>query len=122
MPTASGSRRCWLTRSCCIWTRWRGRVSPTWPRRSRMSDAVTARTEPRGVIAIFTAPDGDVIATAADFSRSGMGGCKLWEAQLYRVRDAVKWKAVQAYCSPALSDALSKYLLEQIADAMCGKG
>jgi hypothetical protein len=78
--------------------------------------------EPQGIIAIFTAPDGDVIATAADFNRSGMGGCKLWEAQMYRVTDAVKWKAVQAYCSPVVSDALSKYLLEQIATALIGKG
>lgn len=35
-----------------------------------------------------TSPDGDVIATAADFSRSGYGGFKLWEAQRMRARDA----------------------------------
>lgn len=79
-------------------------------------------TEPQGIIAIMTAPDGDVIATATDFNRSGMGGCKLWEAQMWRARDAVKWKVVRAYCSTALADALSNYLCSSIADALCQKG
>lgn len=80
------------------------------------------KPEPCGVIAIMTSPDGHVIATAADFNRSGMGGCKLWEAQKWRARDAVKWSAVRAYSSPAMTDALDSYLLTQIADAMCRKG
>lgn len=78
--------------------------------------------EPQGIIAIFTAPDGDVIATASDFNRSGMGGCQLWEAQMWRARDAVKWKAISAYSSPMLADALSNYLCTQIAEAMLAKG
>jgi hypothetical protein len=78
--------------------------------------------EPQGIIAIFTAPDGDVIATATDFNRSGMGGCKLWEAQMWRAKDAVKWKAVRAYSSAIMADALSSYLCQQIAEALCGKG
>lgn len=57
----------------------------------------TEMSEPQGVIAIMTAPDGDVIATATDFNRSGMGGCKLWEAQMWRARQQVKWSAVKAY-------------------------
>jgi hypothetical protein len=78
--------------------------------------------EPQGIVAIFTAPGGDVIATATDFNRSGMGGCKLWEAQMWRVRDAVKWKAVRAYSSTIMADALSGYLCQQIAEALCSKG
>jgi len=83
---------------------------------------MTVTADPQGVIAIFTAPDGDVIATATDFNRSGMGGCKLWEAQMWRARDAVKWKAVRAYSSPIMADALSNYLCTSIADALCQKG
>jgi hypothetical protein len=78
--------------------------------------------EPCGVIAIFTSADGDVIATASDFNRSGYGGFKIWEAQRSRACQAVKWKAVQAYCSTAVSDALSSYLCEQVADALISKG
>ena len=78
--------------------------------------------QPQGIIAIMTAPDGDVIATATDFNRSGMGGCKLWEAQMWRARDAVKWKAVRAYSSTILADALSNYLCTSIAESLCRKG
>jgi hypothetical protein len=78
--------------------------------------------EPHGIIAIMTAPDGDVIATSADFNRSAMGGCKLWEAQMWRARDSVKWKAIRAYCSSNIAEAISNYLAEQIANALCEKG
>lgn len=79
------------------------------------------KPDPQGIIAILTSPDGDVIATAADFNRSGMGGCKLWEAQMWRARDQVKWRAVKAYASPAMTDALSSYVVGQIAGELCSK-
>jgi hypothetical protein len=78
--------------------------------------------EPQGIIAIMTSRDGEVVATAADFNRSGVGGCKLWEAQMWRARDAVKWAAVKAYCSPTMANALGSYLMEQIASAMIAQG
>jgi hypothetical protein len=78
--------------------------------------------EPHGIIAIMTGPDGDVIATSADFDRTGIGGCKLWEAQLWRTRDSVKWKAIRVYCSANIADAISNYIAEQIADSLCKKG
>jgi hypothetical protein len=80
------------------------------------------KPQPRGVIAIMTSPDGDVIATFADFDRQAPGGCKLWEGQKWRARTQVKWAAVRAYCSQTVSDALSSYLCERIADALCEKG
>lgn len=70
----------------------------------------------------MTAPDGDVIATASDFNRSGMGGCELWEAQMWRARDQVKYATVRAYCSTVVSDAITSYLSTQIADELCRKG
>lgn len=78
--------------------------------------------EPQGIIAIMTAPDGDVIATATDFNRSGMGGCKLWEAQKWRARDQVKWATVRAYCSDVVASGISSYTSTKIADELCQKG
>lgn len=80
------------------------------------------KPDPRGVIAIMTAPDGSVIATHADFDRSAPGGCELWEGQKWRARQQVKWGAVRAYCSPVIMDALGGYMLEQVADALCQRG
>lgn len=83
----------------------------------------TARgTSPKGVIAIWTSPDGDVVATNADFDRSSYGGFKLWEAQRMRARRAVQRDAVDRYAGPAIAACLSNYLFEQIAEAMRGKG
>lgn len=78
--------------------------------------------DPQGIIAIMTAPDGEVIATHADFYRSTPGGCKLWEGQMWRARDQVKWAAVRAYCSPVIIAAIDNYTCTQIGDALCGKG
>lgn len=81
-----------------------------------------AKKEPKGVIGIWTDPEGRVIATAADFDRSGYGGFKTWEAQRLRARDAVHREVVRAYCSPAVTDCLSSYLLKSIAEEMLRKG
>lgn len=83
---------------------------------------MTEKPNPQGIIAIMTTPTGEVIATAADFNRSGMGGCKLWEAQMWRARDAVRRKAVIAYCSTVVANVLSSYLLEQICSELVSRG
>lgn len=80
------------------------------------------RPDPRGVVAIMTSPTGHVIATAADFDRSGYGGFKTWEAQRMRVRDQVKWATVRAYCGEAVVQAIDSYISTQIADALCRNG
>lgn len=77
---------------------------------------------PPGVVALFIAPNGHVIASATDFELSAPGGCSLAEGQSWRARDRVKWQAVKAFSSPAMTDALDGYLLEQIADRMLQKG
>lgn len=82
----------------------------------------TEKPEPKGVLAIWTSPDGDVIATAADFDRGGYGGFKLWEAQRMRARNSVMHRAVRAYCSDRVTDAIDTYIVEQIAGAMGKKG
>lgn len=79
-------------------------------------------SEPKGVIAIWTDPDGRVTATKADFERQSYGGFKLWEAQRKRASDHVKWAAVKAYCSEVVTSCLSSYLMTSIADEMLQKG
>lgn len=78
--------------------------------------------DPKGVIAIWTDAAGEVIATVADFDRSGYGGFKLWEAQRMRSESQVKAAAIRAYCSPAVTDALSNYLYDQISREMLQRG
>jgi hypothetical protein len=73
---------------------------------------------PCGVIAIVTNPHGDVIATAADFERSGYGGFKLWEAQKIRARDAVRRETIRRYSSPTLSDALDGYAIDVVCERL----
>ncbi len=85
-----------------------------------MSDEKT--TEPQGVIAIMTAPDGYVIATHADFERQSYGGFKLWDAQRMRTGEAVKRKAVRAYCSDHLVKALEAYTIDRMAEDLIQRG
>lgn len=80
----------------------------------------TDTKEPRGVIAIMVSPDGDVIATVADFARDVYGGFKMWVAQRYRVRRRILWETVKAYASPRLTDGLTDYLVEQIGNELVG--
>lgn len=84
--------------------------------------SATKFTPPPGVVALFIAPDGHVIASANDFDRTRPGGCSIVKGQTWRARDRVKWEAVKALASPAVTDALDGYLLEQIADRMLRKG
>lgn len=81
-----------------------------------------AKPAPRGVIAIMTAPTGEVIATHADFDRSSPGGCKIWEGQKWRARDQVKWATVRAYCSDIIVKSISSYISTQIAEELCQNG
>ena len=85
-----------------------------------MSDEKT--TEPQGVIAIMTLPTGHVAATHADFERQGYGGFKLWEAQKHRAGDAVKRKAVRAYCSEIVTAHLESYTIDQMASNLMQRG
>lgn len=79
---------------------------------------MTEAKEPQGVIAIVTSPRGDVIATAADFQRSGYGGFKLWEAQKMRARDSARRETIRRYSSPLLSDALDGYAVDVICQRL----
>ena len=71
---------------------------------------MSART-PAGVVALFIAPDGCVIASACDFdqARSGM---PLEDAQETRARAVLAGRVVRALASPLLANALDGYALD----------
>lgn len=70
--------------------------------------------EPKGIIAIVTDAQGEVIATAADFDRSGYGGFELWEAQRMRAERRAIFDTLNAYASPVLTGAIDAYRAEEI--------
>lgn len=78
--------------------------------------------EPQGVIAIMTLPTGHVAATHADFERQGYGGFKLWEAQKLRAGDAVKRKAVHAYCGEMVTQHLESYTIDKVVEDLMRRG
>lgn len=80
------------------------------------------QASPNGVVAVVTNSHGDVIATHADFDRSGYGGFKRWQAQKMRAGKFVAWATIKAYASPALTDALDSYDLERCFEALVRKG
>lgn len=77
---------------------------------------------PPGVMVIVTAPDGRVIAHAADFHRDRPGGYKLREAQVYRAKRAAARATVDAYCSPVILEALGEYEIDLIVHKLRDKG
>lgn len=83
---------------------------------------MTADTTPQGVLAIWTDPEGRVIATHADFERSAPGGFDLHDAQRMRATDAVRPGVVQAYCSPIVAKALRTHTVYSIIDDLLRAG
>lgn len=77
---------------------------------------------PNGIVAILTAPDGHVVATATDFDRSSSGGVSMQEAQEYRAKMRLKREAVAAYCSGTIVAALDQYLIERIVERLVSSG
>lgn len=84
--------------------------------------AADAKTQaPKGVTAIFSAPDGRVIAHASDFSESRNGGLTLREAQEMRAKRALYSAAVRAMCNADMASAIREHQAEEIVQAMCRK-
>lgn len=78
--------------------------------------------EPRGVIAILTAPDGYVLAAEADFDLSTPGGTRPWTGQQYRAERAMRRTAIERCCAGAIAQAIDAYLQEQIVRNLCERG
>ena len=78
-------------------------------------------SEPKGMIAMFLAPDGHVVAHAADFHTDHPGGYSVREAQQHRARQAMWHATVRAMCNLDLAECVSTHQCEQILQDMCRK-
>lgn len=84
-----------------------------------MSEAKQPKTEPRippGVVGVVVDAEGRAIASATDFYPDRPGGCALWEGQEQRLRQTLKAKTLDAYCSPVVAHALDAYTIGQVFD------
>lgn len=80
-----------------------------------MSTETSKQTKvPPGVVGVVTTADGDVIASASDFIREAPGRFKLYEGQEQRLRQALRFKVVDAHCSPIVAHALDTYTIDQV--------
>lgn len=79
-------------------------------------------TTPAGVIAIFTSPEGDVIASESDFEQSSHAGFRLIEAQRMRANRALDWAVIRAYCSERIQPAISDHYAHEIVRNLERKG
>lgn len=69
---------------------------------------------PQGIVALFIAANGRVIASANDFARDRPGGYSIKSAQEYRVKRALALAVVDAYCSPDFARAFDAYEAENV--------
>jgi hypothetical protein len=76
-------------------------------------------TAPKGMIGILTDETGRVVATEADFDTSGSGGFTNAQAQKLRLKGAVAYVMMRAYCSPVVVKAMSSYRVEELMDELC---
>ena len=76
---------------------------------------------PQGVVAILTAPDGHVVATASNFDTFRPAGLPLEQCQEDRARKALARATVEDTCATYISPALNQYDCERILDALCDK-
>ncbi|MDR3495345.1 MAG: hypothetical protein P4L82_12160 [Ancalomicrobiaceae bacterium] len=72
-----------------------------------------------GVVALLTAPDGRVLATASNFDPSGYGGFKLHEAQKIRARDAMRREFFALFCHRDVAGAIESYHADTIIRSIC---
>lgn len=87
-----------------------------------MSSEKTAAEEAlKGVVGIYTDPDGHVIASVSEFETHGYGGFTLLQAQEHRAHQALARAVVQAYASERLWKALDGRCSE-ILNRLCRDG
>ena len=80
-----------------------------------MSDKAKA---PSGVVAILTAPDGFVIASAVDCDEQTPGGFTVEASQTRRARDSLASAAVRRLCTGDVADVLSSYDVDKLLQSL----
>jgi hypothetical protein len=76
---------------------------------------------PAGVVALFLAPDGHVIASAVDFNQA-RNGMPLEDSQRARAEQALAHRVVAALASPLLAKALDGFALDTVMRKMTEAG
>ena len=77
---------------------------------------------PKGVVAVFAAPDGREIANTSDFNPGAPGGFEQQEAQRIRARRSLAFVVMRELAAPMLSKAIGEYEAERILEKMCDNG
>jgi hypothetical protein len=75
--------------------------------------------DPKGMIGILTDETGHVVAAEADFDHSGYGGFTTAQAQKVRLKQAVAFAMIRAYCSPVVVKAMTGYRVEEVMEELC---
>jgi hypothetical protein len=74
-----------------------------------------------GVVGVFIAPNGRVVADYADFEQSGYGGFTLLEAQRIRCRRGLAREVIERFAGEPLAKAVDQYRAEEIVGNMVEK-
>ncbi len=74
---------------------------------------------PQGVITLIIAPDGRVVAHAADFNQSGYGGFTPAEAQSIRAHDKMTRALLRETCATYIASSVSSYAADLILREVC---
>ena len=77
---------------------------------------------PRGVVAIFIAPNGFEGGVSYDFDQTAAGGMTLEMTQQHRAKIPLYRRIVANYASPVLAENIENYTAERIVKDMISKG
>lgn len=77
----------------------------------------TETTEPKGVVAMLSSPEGHVTAEHS-FDKGSAAGFKQHEMQKMRARDRLYRAFMDAYCSPVISKATDEFERKKIVDTL----
>lgn len=72
----------------------------------------------KGVVAILTHPDGDVIAHAADFNKTSPGGYEQVEAQKIRARRVLAKQFIENTCADFVAMAMPTHQAEELMNTL----
>jgi hypothetical protein len=100
-----------------------GSSSPTGEKMMTSDDSRGAMSEAQvlGVVGVFIAPNGRVVADYADFEQSGYGGFTLLEAQRIRCRRGLAREVIERFAGEPLAKAVDQYRAEEIVGNMVEK-
>lgn len=82
---------------------------------------MSSTKQPKGIVGVFTSPDGDVIAQVAVFERPS-GACTHREGQEYLARRRLSYEVARQLCATFYADALSEMARDSAMGQLRDKG